>query len=181
MISGTRSQNIIVLATMVLAVIGGASLASSSILYSGSYVMVSRLGVELDYITITNIDEANFDPYNESVVPYVSLRFSFKVIEDVVGDVQLRTIGASVTLNNESFDYSAWFRLIPPGDRALYGGYNKTFSLSSGLREAADKLIVKNAIDTDTWSFLIRLTLHYAVFRSAESVRMLVFVHSGLD
>lgn len=181
MISGTRSQNIIVLATIVLGIVGGASLVSSTSLYSGSYVMVTRLDVELEQLTIINFDPESFDPDNTSVVPVVRLSFSFKVVEGVVGEADLRSIGASVMLNGESFDYAAWFSLIPAADRSLYGGYNKTFSLSAGLEQAADKLLLKNAADTDTWNFIVRLTLHYTVFKSAQSVRGFAFVHNGID
>ncbi len=181
MISDTRSQNIIVLTTIVLAIMGGASLVSSTSLWTGSYVIVTRIDVGLDQLTITAFNPENFDPYNASAVPYIRLRFSFKVLEEVVGQAQLRSIGATVMLNGESFDYAAWFSLIPVADRDLYGGYNKTFGLFDGLEQEADKLILKNATDTGTWNFLVGLTLHYTTFKSAQSVRQFVFVHSGID
>ncbi|MHA2085537.1 MAG: hypothetical protein ACXABD_17405 [Candidatus Thorarchaeota archaeon] len=54
MISNTKPQNVIVVVTLILGIVSGIGLANSASYFSGSYVIVRYLEVDLTNVRVTN-------------------------------------------------------------------------------------------------------------------------------
>lgn len=160
---------------ILISVVSGISLVNSAAYYGGSYVMVTYLDVSLDKVVISN-----FDPSNHTVDPRLSLVFRFEAPMTLSGDATLSFLTAKVYLNNESINYAAFRLNIPSDKRSLYPGYNQTFTLSSLISDDVDKAIFFNASTLNKWTFSIRLTIAYHVFKSTvDSHRIMMFAHEG--
>ncbi|MHA1960846.1 MAG: hypothetical protein ACW99U_11470 [Candidatus Thorarchaeota archaeon] len=171
MISKDRPQNFIVVLTIIAAVFSGFSLVSTATHYSGSYIIISHLEVDLVDVTVRNVD-----PTNTTINPSVSAAFNFKAPNVDAGSASLTFLTAQILLNGESFTY-AYFRLsIPSEHRTVFPGYDRNFSVGSTISIMEDKQILYNASAIDTWTFTVVLTMFYHLFESrAESVRILAF------
>jgi hypothetical protein len=180
MVTGTRFQNGIVVLTIIAALLGSFSLVFSTGYYTGSYVMVTYLDVRLDSVTLGNFDPENFDPANDSIEPSIGLIFRLVIPEGVYGKASVTYLTSSATLNGESFDYISLLSSIPEETGSFYSGYNRTLTLRARIGETADRMLLWNATQTDTWVFLIGLTMFYKTFESrAPGIRQFVFVHEG--
>ncbi|MHA1772445.1 MAG: hypothetical protein ACTSYL_11785 [Candidatus Thorarchaeota archaeon] len=175
MISDPKTQNVIIVSMIIVSVISGISLYTSASYYGGSYVMVTYLDVTLETVRISN-----FDPANHSLNPRLSLDFRFEAPMTLNGDATLSFLTAKVYLNNESINYAAFRLNIPSAKRALHPDYNETFTLSSEIADNLDKAIFFNASESGQWTFSIRLTISYHVFKSTvDSHRIVLFAQEG--
>ncbi|TFF92783.1 hypothetical protein EU546_07155 [Candidatus Thorarchaeota archaeon] len=175
MISDTKPQNAIVVITLIAAIISAMSLYSTASYYSGSYVLVQKLDVELVEIRL-----GNFHPENETINPSVAADFQFVAPATGSGTTRLYSLTVSIYLNGESFDYSYFRKIIPLEDRLVTSGYNKTFTVSSTIDSEIDKQLIFDAYSSGDWTWTSTMRLFYIVFESpAQSVRVLTFTYSG--
>ncbi|MHA1216140.1 MAG: hypothetical protein ACTSPE_05000 [Candidatus Thorarchaeota archaeon] len=177
MISDAKTQNVIVVVTLLVALVSGGALYNTTAYYGGSYIIVTYLDVNLTNVVVTNLD-----PTNMTVNPAVSLVFNFKAPEALSGHATLTSLTAKVWLNNDSLSYANFRYTIPADSRTVASGYDRNFTVRGTITELADKYVLYNASASSQWVFSIRLTLFYHVFESsAESVRVLMFAHEGVE
>jgi len=175
MISKTKPQNFIVVVTLILGLVSGIGLASTASYYSGSYVIVSYLQIDLDEVRVANVD-----PTNTSINPSIALDFSFVAPETSDGEATVTYLVATVYINGDKMNYASFRKNIPSASRAITSGYNKLFTVSSSIIEMEDKNVLYNASADGDWTFSITLTVFYHVFNSpAESVRIIPFSYEG--
>ena len=176
MIADTKTQNIILVATLILGIVSGLGLATSSSYFAGSYGLVSNLEVNLLEVRITALD-----PTNESINPRITLVFNVKAPPGSAGDALLTFLRARVTLNEQLFVYTQtqWRKNIPVADQPLYPGYDTNFTMGETIYTLSDKQILYDAYDSDEWTFSIRLTVVYNVFGAEASPRYITFSHEG--
>jgi len=176
MIADTKTQNIIVVATLILGIVSGLGLATSSSYFAGSYALVTNLKFDLLELRITGLD-----PTNESINPRITLVFNVKAPTGYFGDASFSFFWASVALNNKSFIYSQtqWRKNIPAVDQHLYSGYDKNFTIGETLTALDDKQILYDAEASDAWIFSIVLHVSYRIFDTRVSFRDITFSHEG--
>ena len=176
MIVDPKTQNIIVVATLVLGIVSGLGLATSSFYFAGSYSLVSNLEFDLMEVRITSLD-----PTNESINPRITLVFNVNTPTDYFGDASLSYLQASVALNEERIIYSQtqWRKNLPAEDQHLIPGYDKNFTMGETLTVLSDKQILYDAESSGAWNFTIVLTISYRIFDSRTSFRDVTFSHEG--
>ncbi len=176
MIADTKTQNIIVVATLILGIVSGLGLATSSSYFAGSYALVTKLEFDLLEVRVTGLD-----PTNESINPRITLVFNIKTPTGYFGDASLSYLQASVALNGEQFVYSQtqWRKNIPTEDQLLFPGYDKNFTMGETLPVLSDKQILYDAESSGAWNFTIVLTISYRIFDSRTSFRDITFSHEG--
>ena len=175
MIADTKTQNIIVVATLVLGIVSGLGFATSSSYFAGSYSLVANLELDILEIRITNLD-----PTNESINPRITLVFNANVPTGSSGDAAITYFRVEVDLNDRPFLYSqSWRKYIPLEDQLLYPGYDTNFTVSETIHELLDKQILYDAENSNEWSFSILLVLSYDVFGATASPMRIPFAHEG--
>jgi len=176
MIADTKTQNIIVVATLILGIVSGMGLATSSSYFAGSYALAANLEFDLLEVRITG-----FDPTNESINPRITLVFNAKASAGSSGDASLTYFRVQVTLNEAEFLYTqtAWRKSIPVADQPLYPGYDKNFTVGETIYDLNDKQILYDAEDSDDWTFSILLVISYSIFDDTSSARYIPFSHEG--
>ena len=177
MITDTKPQNIIVVTTLIIAIVSGVGLISSTSYYSGSCILVMFLDVELEDIHLSH-----YDPSNESINPRLSMIFNIQAPETANGEVSLNMLMVKIHLNGGSIKYTNFKRTVPLESRTVTSGYNNTFSVGSTIAELLDKEVLYNATDYNEWNFIIDLTLSYTTFDSAiVSFRKLTYSFQGIN
>ena len=175
MISNTKPQNVIVVVTLILGIVSGIGLANSASYFSGSFVIVRYLDVDLTDVRVTNVD-----PTNETINPSLFLDFNFGAPNASNGEAVITFLTISVLLNREQFRYALFRKSIPIDQRTVYPGYDKTFTVASTFYELLDKQIVYNATLNNEWIFSISMTMFYRVSQSDNDlIRQLSFSYNG--
>ena len=176
MIVDTKIQNIIVGATLILGIVSGLGLATSSSYFAGSYALITNLEFDLLEVRITNLDSTN-----ESIDPRITLVFNIKAPPGNIGDASISYLRATVTLNDARIIYSQtqWRKSIPEVDRHLYPNYDKNFTMGETLTVLDDKQILYDAEASDAWAFDIVLVMSYRIFDASLSFRYIPFSHDG--
>ena len=175
MIADTKTQNIIVVATLILGIVSGLGLATSSSYFAGSYSLVANLELTILEVRITGLDLAN-----ESINPRITLVFNANVSTGSAGDASITYFRVQVELNERPFLYTQqWRKNIPLVDQPLYPGYNRNFTVGETIYELLDKQILYDAENSGDWTFDILLVLAYDVFGAAASPRYISFSHEG--
>jgi type 1 fimbria pilin len=158
MIASERTQNIIVVAVIVTAIISSGLLVSNAQYYGGSYSLAGRLNVTLLEIQVRNIDHTN-----ESVDPQIRLSFKMNTSSQYEGNVRITFIGASVTLNDDLLSYTS-FALTPSDSRQIVTpDYNETFTMSN-TATSYDKTTILDADTTGVWNWDIVYRYSFIVF-----------------
>ncbi len=175
MIEHDRPQNIIIAAMIVIAAISSVYLYSNASHYSGSYVMINDLQIDLVDVRVLNYE-------NMSLNPSLQMVFNVRAPDVATGSATLTYLRAVVYLNNESFSYTEFRLAIPKDKQTITPGYNENFTIGSTITVAEDKAIIYDAAANDIWTFGIVLTYFYHLFNStAESVNILVFAWPKMD
>jgi hypothetical protein len=158
MIASERTQNIIIVSTIIVALISTGMLVNNSQYYGGTYTLAGRLNVSLEDIRVSNIDHTN-----ESVNPIIRLVFNINTASESEGNVRLRFIRADITLNNDSLSYAAYAYTLDESQQILHSGYNETFGMSSVIT-GSDKTTVLQAHNSSSWNWEINFDYYFIVF-----------------
>ncbi|MDF1540819.1 MAG: hypothetical protein P1Q69_18120 [Candidatus Thorarchaeota archaeon] len=171
MISDTKPQNILIVATIVIGLISGFGLASSAAWYSGSYSIVRYLEVDMTEIRVGNFGLEN-----------MSLTVTFKVEAPSIqtGEAQITFFRMVVYLNGESFSYTTFQRSVPLELRTVTPAYNHTFGVGSTILSEIDRQIILDASAAEEWVFSVGLTVFYDIFESpGDQVRQIAYSYNG--
>lgn len=175
MIERDKPQNIIIAAMIVIAVISSVYLYSNASYYSGSYVIINELHIDLIDVQVLNYE-------NMSLNPALRMVFNVKAPDVATGSATLTYLRAVVYLNNESLSYTEFRLSIPPEKQAIIPGYNENFTIGSTITVDEDKAIIYDAAANDNWIFKIELTYFYHIFKAtAESVNFVAFAWQKTD
>jgi len=158
MIASDRSQNIIVVTTIIIALISVGMLMNNAQYYGGTYALAGRIEVSLVEIRVNNIASSN-----ETVNPYIRISFNFQTTSESEGNVKLRFIRADLTLNDDPLSLGAYAITLDDADQVLYPGYNRTYSMSSVIT-GSDKITLQEAYNTSTWNWEINCDYYFIVF-----------------
>lgn len=158
MIASERSQNIIVVTTIIVALISVGMIASNSQYYGGTYALAGRLNVSLVGIQVSHIDYIN-----ESIDPVIRISFNFYTDSESEGNVRLRFVRADLTLNDDPLSLGAYAYTLHDNEQVLYPGYNKTITLTSTIT-GSDKTAVLDANNSSTWNWNINCDYYFIVF-----------------
>jgi hypothetical protein len=172
MISNAKPQNIIIVATVIVAMVSGLGLINSATYYSGTYVMIRNLRVTLEDVRVNN-----FQPNNYTNNPILSFEFNVYVPEGPPGDAQITYFSAAVYINGNQMSYTSFRKDVTPAElRYLHPGYNETYVIGSSVSENLDKALLYGAYNSSDWVFSITLTVFYHAFDAVgEEVRPIAF------
>ncbi len=171
MISDTKPQNILIIATIVVGLISGLGLASSAAWYSGSYSIVRYLDIELTEVRVGNFGFDNMS---------LSAQFNVQAPAVSTGEAQITFFGMSVYLNGESFRYTTFQKSVPTELRTVYPAYNETFRIGSTILSEIDRQIILDASESGEWVFSMTLTVFYDIFDSpGDQVRQIAYSYNG--
>ena len=101
MIDSERTQNLLVLFTIIVSLISVFGLVSSSSYYSGSYQIIRELTIDLENVYVSNVD-----PGNETINPSLSMHFNILSPQTGSGKATITFLRAQVFLNGKSFQYA---------------------------------------------------------------------------
>ncbi len=158
MIASERTQNIIVVSVIIIALVSSGFLVSNAAYYGGSYSLAGRLNVSLLEVRVSKIDHTN-----ESINPGLRLTFNLATDSLSEGNVRITFMGAEVTLNNDSLSYTAFLYVPPIVDQYLYPEFNRNYSLSNSAT-AADRQAILDADTSGTWNWDIEFRYSFIVF-----------------
>ncbi len=175
MISSDRTQNAIVVFTIIGALVSSVFLVSNAQYYTGSYALAGRLEVDLVKTTVSNID-----PSNSSIFP--SIRFVFNLHTDAAteGNVRLGFLGANVFLNDDQLSYTPFSYVVPYDHQQLYPLYNENFTLGQ-TAVSSDRDTVLLANSTGQWHWEMTFRYYFTTFDVDGSItwRYLFFNWTG--
>lgn len=158
MIASERTQNIIVVSVIMIAVVSSGFLVSNAAYYSGSYSLAGRLDVTLLEVRVSNIDHTN-----ESINP--GLRLTFNLATDALteGNVRITFMGAEITLNNDSLSYTTFSYTPPVVDQYLYPEFNRNYTMHNSATYN-DRQAILDADTEDNWNWDIEFRYSFIVF-----------------
>lgn len=161
--------------TVILGVMSGIGLVSTTSFYTGSGIIIQHLHFDLEDVLIYALD-----PANESVNPSMVLIFNVRAPQVASGEAYMMYLSTTVYVDNKTLAYTSFERSIIGAERILTSGYDRNITVSGTITERLDKLILYNASSLGEWIFGVRVTMFYHLFHSrAESFRVLVFSHEG--
>ena len=160
MIASERSQNIIVVAVIITAIVSSGFLVSNAQYYGGSYSLAGRMTV-----TLTDIQVRYIDHENATVEPQIRLYFQMNTSSEYEGSVRITFVGATVILNDDLLSYTS-FAFTPPDSRQVVTpDYNETFTMANVCPEdSTDRATVLDADTTDIWNWDIEFRYSFIVF-----------------
>lgn len=175
MISSERSQNIIVVFTIIAAVVSSGFLVSNVNYYTGSYALIGRMSVDIVTTRVSNID-----PMNESVFPGIFLTVNMRTNAETEGNVRLKFLGADVTLNDDRLSYTTFAYTFPLNLQPVHPDYDRNITLRSSTN-SVDRQTVFDAYNADTWHWYITLRYSFFIFDEPGTIsfRFLTFNYTG--
>ncbi|MHA1927935.1 MAG: hypothetical protein ACTSV2_05050 [Candidatus Thorarchaeota archaeon] len=158
MIASERTQNIIVVSVILVALVSSGFLVSNAAYYGGSYSLAGRLNVSLLEVQVSGIDHTN-----ESVNPGLRLTFNLATDSLTEGNVRITFMGAEVTLNNDSLSYTTFSYTPPVVEQYLYPEFNRNYSMHNSAI-AADRQTILDADIAGSWNWDIEYRYSFIVF-----------------
>ncbi len=159
MIASERTQNIIVVSVIIIAVVSSGFLVSNASYYGGSYSLAGRLDVTLVEVRVSNIDHTN-----ESIKPGIGLTFNLATDSLADGNVRITFMGASVRLNDDALSYMAFNYVPPVQEQYLYPGFSNNYTLSNTAVEDVDRQTILDADTSGIWFWEISFNYSFIVF-----------------
>lgn len=158
MIASERTQNIIVVSVIMIAVVSSGFLVSNAAYYGGSYSLAGRMNVSLIQVRVSNIDHTNV-----SINPGLTLIFNLATDSLTEGNVRITFMGAEVTLNNDSLSYTTFSRTPLVADQYLYPEFNRNYSMGN-TATYADRQAILDADSENMWNWEIEFRYSFIVF-----------------
>ena len=158
MIASERTQNIIVVSVIIIALVSSGFLVSNAAYYGGSYSLAGRLNVSLLEVRVSKIDHTN-----ESINPGLRLTFNLATDSLSEGNVRITFIGAEVTLNNDSLSYTTFSYTPPVVDQYLYPEFNRNYTMHNSATYN-DRQAILDADTEDNWNWDIEFRYSFIVF-----------------
>ncbi|MGY5871203.1 MAG: hypothetical protein RTV72_03070 [Candidatus Thorarchaeota archaeon] len=158
MIASERSQNIIVVSVILVAVVSSGFLVNNAVYFGGSYSLAGSLNVSLVEIAVSNIDHTN-----ESINPYLNLTFNLASTSYSEGNVKITFMGAEVTLNDDLLSYTIFSHIPDVEDRSIYPDFNNDYTMGYEAT-ASDRQAILDADTSGIWNWEIAFRYSFIVF-----------------
>ena len=161
MISNERTQNIIIAATIMIAVVSSVTLVSNGTYYAGTYTLIGDLQITFKSLTISHID-----PLDNTTYPRIQFVFNLATHSPYRGNVRINFMGFTPSLNFDELSYTP-FSIIPPvSEQYLTPTYNHDFVFNSTAQDelGIDRQVVLDAYATDTWFWQVEFRYSYFFF-----------------
>ncbi|MFW9803235.1 MAG: hypothetical protein ACFFFC_11310 [Candidatus Thorarchaeota archaeon] len=176
MFEGKRIQDLIIIILIASGIISAALLAGNASYYSNSVALAEFVEVEVDDITVTNID-----PTNYSVNPTISFVLNFNAPDDIEGEAYLVYIRILAHLNEQSIVYATFRRDFSFQQEALHAGYDENHNIGSDILEDKDKDVLYEAYNSVNWTWSLTVRYNYSVMSSTDLYRRTVgFFYEGV-
>ncbi len=164
MIASERTQNIIVVSVIIVALVSSGFLVSNAAYYGGSYSLAGRLDVTLLEVRVSGIDHTN-----ESIKPGISLTFNLATYSLAEGNVRITFMGAEVTLNNDSLSYTTFSYTPPVVDQYLYPEFNRNYTMGNSATYS-DRQAILDAYTSGIWNWDIEFRYSFIVFDEVGTI-----------
>ncbi|TFH03799.1 MAG: hypothetical protein E4H14_16040 [Candidatus Thorarchaeota archaeon] len=164
MIASERTQNMIVVIVIMVAIISSGLLVSNATYYGGSYSLAGRLEVNLIEVKVTNINHTE-----GSSDPSISLTFNLHTSSLYEGNVRITFMGATITLNEDLLSYTPVAYTPPVSEQYLHPEFNETYTLSN-TATTYDREAILDADTSSTWNWEIRYRYSFIVFDQAGTI-----------
>jgi len=158
MIASERTQNIIVVSVIMIAVVSSGFLVSNAAYYGGSYALAGGLDVTLIELRVSEIDHTN-----ESINPVLRLTFNLATDSHTEGNVRITFMGAEITLNNDSLSYTTFSYTPQIVDQYLYPEFNRNYTMRNSAT-SADRQAILDADTSGIWNWDIEFRYSFIVF-----------------
>ena len=170
MIASERTQNMIVVTVIIVAIISSGLLVSNATYYGGSYSLAGRLNVQLLEVKVSNIDHEN-----TSIYPSISLTFNLHTSSQYEGNVRITFMGASITLNDDLLSYTPVSYIPPVAQQYLTPEFDRNYTLSNTADEGfgdsyPDRETILDADTADTWNWDITYRYSFIVFDQSGTI-----------
>jgi len=158
MIASERTQNMIVVTVILVAIVSSGLLVSNATYYGGSYSLAGRLEVNLLEVKVTNINHTA-----GSSDPSISLIFNLHTSSVFEGNVRITFMGASIRLNDDLLSYTPVAFIPQQADQYLTPEFDRNYTLSN-VATTFDREAVLDADASETWSWEIQYRYSFIVF-----------------
>jgi len=158
MIASERTQNMIVVTVIMVAIVSSGFLVSNATYYGGSYSLAGRLEVNLLEVRVTNVNHTE-----GSSDPGISLRFNLHTSSVYEGNVRITFMGASLTLNDDLLSYTPVAFIPAQADQYLTPEFNRNYTLSN-VAISFDREAILDADTEDSWFWEIEYRYSFIVF-----------------
>jgi hypothetical protein len=164
MIASERTQNIIVVTVILVAIFSSGLLINNATYYGGSYSLAGKLEVQLLEVKVTNIDHTN-----TSIYPTISLTFNLHTSSQYEGNVRITFMGASIRLNDDLLSYTSVSYIPPIPQQYLTPQFDRNYTLSNTADEGSgdlypDRATILAADTLGTWNWDIQYRYSFIVF-----------------
>ncbi len=159
MIASERTQNIIVVSVIMIAVVSSGFLVSNAAYYGGSYSLAGRLEVSLLEVRVSNIDHTN-----ESINPGIRLTFNLVTTSQAEGNVRIIFMGATVWLNEDLLSFTSFSYIPPLAEQNLYPEFNNNYTLRNSAASIADRQAILDADTYGNWNWEVEFRYAFIVF-----------------
>ncbi len=159
MIASERTQNVIVVSVIMVAVVSSMFLVSNASYYGGSYSLAAGLDVSLLEVRVSSIDHTN-----ESINPSIRLTFNLATSSQTEGNVRIIFTGATVWLNEDLLSYTSFSYIPPIAQQNLYPDFNDDYIMSNTATSVSDKQAILDADTSDNWNWEIEFRYAFIVF-----------------
>ena len=164
MIASERTQNMIVVTVIIVAIISSGLLVGNATYYGGSYSLAGRLEVQLLEVKVSNVDHEN-----ASIYPTISLTFNLHTSSQYEGNVRITFMGASIRLNDDLLSYTPVSYIPPVPQQYLTPDFDRNYTLSNTADEGSgdlypDRQTIRDADTAGTWFWEIQYRYSFIVF-----------------
>jgi len=165
MIASERSQNIIIVATIITALISSGFLIGNAQYYGGSYVLAGQLDVNLVDIHVSNINTTD-----ESEDPNIVLTFNLAIAAQAEGNVRITFVGATLWLNYDKLSLTSFSYNPALADQYLYSNFERDIMMSQTANTGTDRQTIIDAYLTSTWAWNVTLRYSFIVFDDINTI-----------
>jgi len=159
MIASERTQNVIIVTVIMVAIVSSGLLVSNATYYGGSYSLAGTLNVTLLEVAVGNIDHTN-----ESIHPSIRLTFNLATSSQMEGNVRIIFMGATVWLNEDLLSYTSFSYIPPIAQQNLYPDFDNDYIMSNTATSVSDRQAILDADTSDNWNWEVEFRYAFIVF-----------------
>jgi hypothetical protein len=163
MIASERSQNIIIIVTIITAIVCLGFSVGNAQYYGGSYILADQLEVNLADINVSNVGP------NITTNPGITLTFNLAIPAQSEGNVRITFLGATVWLNDDLLSLTAFAYTPPLADQYLQSNMNRNVLISKTSVDNDAQTII-DAYLSSTWAWNVTLRYSFIVFDEPASI-----------
>ena len=158
MIASERTQNLIIVTVIMVAIVSSGLLVSNATYYGGSYSLAGTLNVTLLEVKVTNINHTS-----ETAFPGIAVTFNLATTSLSEGNVRIIFMGATVWLNEDILSYMSFSHIPAVADQYLYPEFNNNYTMHN-TANTIDRQTILDADTSGEWNWEIEYRYAFIVF-----------------